>query len=242
MPIVLTIEAEDADELMMKLRGFFRAANGDANVVPLAVATQAAEKAAVEHGAAPSALNPKPTMTVDDLRAGMTLKETQSTGIGGGVRAAPGDNVMFGGEEWHVYHTFRGKIIAMNEANVADILPAEECMPVAGEEPAKPRPGTAAALVDKPDPNQKPAGEAKAIGSAPVAQDARISPEEASRIRDEATHHVSAGTLDVEAVFQKLNDLAGVGNIDELTAAQARQFEAWVKEQVNGGAAPKMGF
>ncbi len=230
--ITLTIEAQDADELMLKLRGFMRDANGGANVVAL---TAAPAPVAREDA------SPKPAMTVDELRAGMTLKETQTATLGDGGKAAPGDNVICNGEEWVVHHTYRGRLIAATEDNRADILMAENCSAVPQEDqPPKPRAGTASALLNQPDPNQRPADQAKAIGAAAAApSDGPIDPAFASKLRDEATSAVSNETVTVDAVFEKLRSLGGAGSIDELTAANGAAFSEWLTAATQP---KKMGF
>lgn len=239
MPISLTIDVDDVDELAMTLRGLLREINGGgSNVValPEARVKAAAEEAAGVQGA--TTLNPPSRMTVEDLRAGMTLKETQTATLGDGSRAAPGDNVMFNGEEWVVYHTYRGRLIAATEDNKADILPAENCTAVVTEDttPSKPRPGTAGALLGQPDPNQRPADQAKAIG-APT--DGPIEPAFAAKLRDDATDAVSSEKVSVDAVFAKLNELGGASSIDQLTQSNGKVFADWLVAQTQ----PKtMGF
>ena len=236
--ITLTVEAHDADELMMKLRGLVRETNGNANVIPLKASAAPMEAAAQAEPAAASDVNPKPSVTVDDLKAGMTLKETASTTLGDGSRAAPGDNVLHGGEEWAIYATYRGRVIAATEDNRADVLMAENCsaVPDGDQTPAAPRPGTAAALLNQPDPNQKPIEQAQAIG-APV-KDGPIEPAKAAALRERATEAVSNEQVSVDAVFGKLTELGGVSSIDQLTAANAAVFETWL----DGAIKPKPGF
>jgi hypothetical protein len=238
MPISLTIDVDDVDELAMTLRGLLREISGGGNVValPEARVKEVATQAAVAQGAATT--NTPSRMTVEDLKAGMTLKETQTATLGDGTRAAPGDNVMFKGEEWVVYHTYRGRLIAATEDNKADILPAEECTAVvAGDTtPSKPRPGTAGALLSQPDPNQRPADQAKAIG-APT--DGPIDPAFAAKLRDDATDAVSSEKVSVDAVFAKLNELGGASSIDQLTQNTAKAFADWLFAQTQPKA---MGF
>ena len=235
--ITLTVEAHDADELMMKLRGLVRETNGSANVIPLKASAAPVEATTQVEPVAASDVNPKPSVTVDDLKAGMTLKETASTTLGDGSRAAPGDNVMHGGEEWVIYATYRGRLIAATEDNRADVLMAENCtaVPDGDQTPAAPRPGTAAAHA-QPDPNQKPIEQAHAIG-APV-KDGPIDPATAAALRERATEAVSNEQVSVDAVFGKLTELGGVSSIDQLTAANAAVFEQWL----NGAIKPKPGF
>lgn len=222
--ITLTIEAQDADELMMKLRGFIRVDSGSAEVIPLKAAAAPMEEAAKATPVPADEVNPKPVLTVDELKAGMTLKETATTALGDGTRAAAGDNILHGGEEWHVYATYRGRLIAMTEDNRADVLSAEDCSAVPDAEPAKPRPGTAAALA-QPDPNQRPADQARAIGA---ADSTPIDPAFAAELREAATEAVSAELVSVDAVFGKLTELGGVSSIDQLTAANAQVFSEWL--------------
>lgn len=224
--ITLTIEAQDADELMLKLRGFIRVDAGSAEVIPLKAAAAPMEAAEQATPVPADEVNPKPTLTVDDLKAGMTLKETASTTLGDGSRAAPGDNVMHGGEEWVIYATYRGRLVAATEDNRADVLMAEKCtaVPDGDQPPAKPRPGTAAALT-QPDPNQRPADQARAIGA---ADSTPIDPAFAAKLREEATEAVSGEKVSVDAVFGKLTELGGVSSIDQLTAANAQIFSEWL--------------
>jgi len=238
--ITLTVEAHDADELMMKLRGLVREANGTANVVALKTSAAQMEAEAQVRPVDAADVNPKPAVTVDDLRAGMTLKETQTATLGDGSKAAPGDNVMCNDREWVVYHTYRGRLIAATEDGRADILPADNCTAVPQEDqPAKPRPGTAGALLNQPDPNQRPAEQAKAIGGAAPAQDGPIDPAFAAKLREEATDAVSSEKVSVDDVFGKLKELGGASSIDELTAANGKAFSEWL----TGAAQPKkMGF
>ena len=237
--ITLTIEAHDADELMMKLRGLMRGTNGDANVVALPSRSHPAAYTADQANPPVEAadVNPKPAVTVDELKAGMTLKETASTTLGDGSRAAPGDNVMHGGEEWVIYATYRGRLVAATEDNRADVLMAENCtaVPDGDQTPAAPRPGTAAAHA-QPDPNQKPIDQAHAIG-APV-KDGPIEPAKAAELRERATEAVSNEQVSVDAVFGKLTELGGASSIDQLTAANAVIFEQWLTAAIK----PKPGF
>ena len=240
MTISLHIEAETPQDLIEKLQGLMPlaavAAPATTPETALARATEIAEAAAVEQGAKPDDMNSKAAVTVEDLRAGMTLKETQSATIAGGARVSPGDNVMFNGEEWCVYHTYRGRVIAATEDNRADNLPADQCHPVATEDPtpSKPRAGTAAALT-RPDPNQKPIEQASAIGAKK-----QVSPERAKEIRDRATDLVSGaggatGEKLVQDIFTKLQELENVSTIDALSEAGAETFAGWLEEQAQGG-------
>jgi hypothetical protein len=244
MPIVLTFEADDADDLMLQLRGFLREQTAPANVVPLKAATALAETADVTQGAAPEALNRKSGPTVDELKAGMRLKETATASIADGHRVAPGDYVMYNGEAWHVCVTYRGTIIALNEEGKADVLQAAECQPAPSDEqpePARLRPGTAGALLAQPDPQQKPVEQAHAIGAPTAAPtEGPIDPKVAADLRDRATDAVATEKVTVEAVFGKLQELGKVSQIDMLTAAQGAQFDAWLSAATSGN--PKFGF
>lgn len=239
MPVILTFEAEDHDELMGMLRGFMReqSVGAETNVIPLkasAAYTAAEANPPVDR----TEVNPKPTLTVDELKAGMTLKETASTTLGDNTRVAAGDNVRFKDDEWHVYATYRGKLVVMNEANVADVVDAAHCTSVPGGEPSSLRPGTAGALLNQPDPNQRPADQAHAIGANP-AQPQPITPAEAARLRNIATEAVASGKVEVDAVYAKLNEIGGVSQIDLLTTEGGAKFDTWIMAAQNPN---KLGF
>lgn len=165
--------------------------------------------------------------TAAQLIAGMTLKPTESSTLGDGTKASPGSYVTFNGEDWHVEATYRGTIVAINEAGKADVIKTSDCKAsarVAGA-PAAPRAGTAAALL--PNETQQAQTQTQHTHSANVPNEP-ISNAMAASLRETATAKVSAGKIGVEAVFEKLSSF-GASIIDELSSHNATLFQQWLE-------------
>lgn len=248
MSITLTFTAGSSEELLDQLQ-MFAASCGPRDTVFQSTLTEVAShdgshqysgRMPLAPSSALSEANPKPTLSVEDLRAGMKLKETASSSLPDGTRIAPGDTVLFGGEEWHVYHTYRGRIIAGTEDNRFDVISTDDCEAVPSEDQplARPRPGTAAAHT-QPDPNQRPADQARAIGAPEVGSGSGpVDPAYASKLRELATAAVSQDKVSVDAVYAKLGELGSVSSIDALTAGNAILFDEWL----TAATAPKPKF
>ena len=200
----------------------FALAYDDEPAPDAAVARQAEPTAAATEDA-----KPKVEMGVEELIAGMTLKPTATSALGDGTRVSNGDYLMHAGEEWIVYQTYRGSVVAAKEDNTADVLKTENCTaPSARTQesaepapaPASPRPGTAAALI--------PAENSPATtGPCPA--------DEVKRITEWLTERVSDASLSVEDVFGTLKSY-GVSKVAELSPADAVAFEAEMQKKLGG--------
>lgn len=246
MSITLTFTAGSSEELLEQLHSFAASCGPrDTTFKPASTEVMSGDGFAQSSGRRPlepvsaSEVNPKPSLSVDDLRAGMTLKETASSSLPDGTRISSGDYVIFNDEEWCVYHTYRGRIIAGTEDSRFDVLSTEDCTAVPQEDqtPPKPRPGTAAAHA-QPDPQQRPADQARAIGAPEASGDAPVDPAYAAKLRDRATAAVSSEQVSVDAVYAKLGELGSASTIDALTADNAKQFDDWL----TSATAPKPKF
>ena len=188
---------------------------------------------------------PKVAMTVDQLIAGMTLKPTATSALGDGTRVSAGDHLMHGGEEWIVYQTYRGSVVAAKEDNTADVLKTENCTAASARtqasadpapEPAPaPRPGTAAALIPPAEPAPEP--EPAPAPTGPLRAD------EAQRLTEWLTEQVANGSLSVETVFDTFKEY-GCSKVADLSAAKAAAFEASIKTKLEGAspAPSRFGF
>lgn len=230
MTISLHIEADDMEEMASKLRGMTALFNpGRIEQAPLraveggAQAFTAGTPVDTRNAVPASDVNPKPALGPDELAAGMTLKETQSTTLGDDSRVAPGGYVTFRGETWHVYKTYRGKIIAGTEDNRFDVLDTKDCTSSAESlDPA----GTTAADGAVAEPEPARAGTAAAL----IAPDGgnKIEPKRADELRSKATNHVQNSRIPAQAVFDKLKALSGGTSINDLSLAAADAFDSWL--------------
>lgn len=228
MGITFQIDGEDAAEIMMQLRALLSELSPRAEVVPFTSRTAAPARDETEQAPASA---PEPSlakgMTVVQLKAGMRLKETATTSVGGGERVAAGEYVTCDGDLWLVEATYRGSLIGVNESGQADLLKAEAC--------TKTEPRTEATTADaseaseaSDDPAEAPASaEPAAPTPAATPSGEAVTPDVANRLRDLATDKVSDGKLAVADVFKALQSY-GVSNIDGLSAAQAVEFEKWL--------------
>lgn len=216
----ITIHAEDAADLQSKVRSLNALLNPNAPA-SLAVVNGPAEVSGTtasihtESGADVVAPTPqgKAKLTADDLIAGMSLKPTKSSGLGDGSSVSPDDYVTHGGQVWFVAQTYRGSLVAVNEAGDADVLKTEDCAAAAQPGETKPRAGTAAALIDKEEEHRDAA--------------AGVDAATANALRERATDLVSSEIISVDAVFKKLGEL-GAQNMETLTNANAKKFGEWL--------------
>lgn len=218
----ITIEATSLAELRTLL-GELMSSGGNIPVgidpIPLTPAAQAIADAPKPAPIPATQTVPGSGLTLEQLKAGMTLKPTASSSLADGTRISVGDYVMHGGEQWAVEATYRGTIIAMNEDGKLDVLKTEDCTAVAGE-PAAGAPLQAAAV----------SVQTAAAQVAEAAQPAASGPVDsalASKLREEATVLVSSEKLTVQQVFEKLGSF-GVSQIDGLSAQNAKLFGEWL--------------
>jgi hypothetical protein len=186
--------------------------------------------------AQPAEAAPKGGLTVEELKAGMTLKPTSTASLNDGSRVAVGDYVMIDDEKALIEATYRGTLIVTREDGTADVVKTEDCAAVAPEARG-PRPGTAAALLG----DQHPAAAKPAEAVSPAADDA-VSPETAADLRERATNLIVGEKASVDEVMTEMNRVRpGCKVIEDMTAKQAADFGNWVKAKEEGKN-PAFGF
>jgi hypothetical protein len=175
-------------------------------------------------------------LTVDELKAGMTLKPTATSSLNDGSKVAIGDYVMVGANKKLIEATYRGTLIVVDEDGAADVVKTEDCAAVPAEARG-PRLGTAAALLGE----QHPAAAAPAEAPASADTDP-VSAEVAAQLRERATTLIVSEKASVEEVMGEIARVhPGANVIEQMTGAEAATFRQWLeaKEQ---GKNPAFGF
>lgn len=214
----ITVEAESVTELREVLAHLMGASAPRVdlahNPIPLTPAAQAVADAPAGFNLPVPAeqTTPSSRLTVDQLKAGMTLKPTATSSLPDGTRISVGDEVIHGGESWVIEATYRGSIIAMNEDGRVDVLKTEDCKAA----PAEPTGHV----------NETPKTEH--VASNVSTSNEKVSAQVASTLRERATELVSKETVSVSQVFDKLNSF-GVQQIDGLSAGDAELFRQWLE-------------
>lgn len=216
----ITVEASsvvELKELLAQLMGSvaLRVDVASSDPIPLTPTAQAAAEAPKPDPVPAEQTTPGSRLTVEQLKAGMTLKPTATSSLPDGTRISVGDEVIHGGESWVIEATYRGSIIAMSEDGRVDVLKTEDC---------KAAPVEPAGRV-----NETPKTEHVASNvSTSAASNEKVSPARASVIRERATELVSKEVISVGQVFDKLGTFAAT-QIDMLSAADAEKFAEWLE-------------
>lgn len=210
----ITIEATSVDELrglLAQLLGSTAPTAPVSDPIPLTPAAQVVAEAAKPEPVPTEQTTPGSRLTVEQLKAGMTLKPTATSSLPDGTRISVGDYVIHGGEQWAIEATYRGSIIAMNEDGRVDVLKTDDCKAVpVGEVDRAAQPTVSAAA----EPTS--------------ASTEKVSAQRAATIRERATELVSKEVISVGQVFDKLGTFAAT-QIDMLTAADAEKFAQWLE-------------
>jgi hypothetical protein len=216
----ITVEASsvvELKELLAQLMGSvaLRVDVAQSDPIPLTPAAQAVADAPKPEPVPAEQTTPSSRLTVDQLKAGMTLKPTATSSLPDGTRISVGDEVIHGGESWVIEATYRGSIIAMNEDGRVDVLKTEDC---------KAAPSEPTGHVSETPKTEHVASNV----STPSTSNEKVSAQVASTLRERATELVSKETVSVSQVFDKLNSF-GVQQIDGLSAGDAELFRQWLE-------------